>query len=196
MGGIRTDHFGKTSLSGLYAIGEAACTGVHGANRLASNSLLEGMVYGRRLAQYLNSLPRQEMNTNIEPFLTEHKKPSSLPLPEKAALQRMMMERTGIVRHGDILNMQKKWLETFQVEKWLEEKLDARSPEDITKVFMLISAWLITDAALARTESRGGHFRADFPAENDHSWLKKQTVSKRMIKKGDISEPLKTALTT
>jgi L-aspartate oxidase len=196
MGGIKTDYFGKTSLSGLYAIGEAACTGVHGANRLASNSLLEGMVYGRRLAQYLNSLQRQEMEMNINPFVPEPKKSRFLPLPEKADLQRMMMERTGIVRHGDGLNMQKKWLETFQVECWLEEKLDFRTPEEISRVFMLISAWLVTQAALARTESRGGHLRADFPAEDNHNWLKKQIVSNRMIKKGDMGEPLKTALTT
>lgn len=195
MGGIKTNHYGRTSLSGLYAIGETACTGVHGANRLASNSLLEGLVYGRRLAQYLNSLPRQELDVDSELFLPEIKKQRFLPLPEKAELQRHMMERAGIVRHGDGLYRQKKWLESFRVESWLEEKLDYRTPEEISRVFMLICAWLITDAALERTESRGGHFRADFPAEDDHSWKKKQIGKNRKVE-GDMGEPLKTALTT
>ncbi|KKK33078.1 L-aspartate oxidase [Mesobacillus campisalis] len=196
MGGIKTDHFGQTTVSGLYAIGEASCTGVHGANRLASNSLLEGLVYGRRLAHFFNSLPPERLEPDHEAVLVEDKKTGALPLPEKAELQRMMMERAGIVRHGDSLNMHKKWLESFQVEKWLDEKLDSRTPEEITRAFMLISAWLVTDAALARTESRGGHFRADFPAEEDEKWLKQQIVNKRMIKKGDMGEPLKAALTT
>lgn len=195
MGGVKTDRFGRTNIPGLYAIGEVACTGVHGANRLASNSLLEGLVYGRRLGDWLNEQSGIETNPNFEQ-VTHVEKNKNLTLPEKQVLQQTMMDRTGIVRQNASLTMQKNWLESFDVEEWLETPLDGYSSDEITDVFMLITAWLVTDAALARTESRGGHYRADYPVEDNTNWLKKQIVNKRKIKKDGHSEQIKTALTT
>ncbi|MBY0096238.1 L-aspartate oxidase [Mesobacillus maritimus] len=203
MGGVKTDRLGRTNIAGLYAIGEVACTGVHGANRLASNSLLEGLVYGKRLGNWLNAQSELKVIANDNkamPFegpasLTPAQK-ENLSLPDKHILQQTMMDRTGIVRHNGGLTMQKNWLESYRVEDWVETSLDDYSTEEMNSVFMLITSWLITNAALVRTESRGGHYRADFPMEDHANWFKNQIVYKRKIKKDGLSEQIKTALTT
>jgi len=203
MGGVKTDRIGRTNITGLYAIGEVACTGVHGANRLASNSLLEGLVYGRRLGNWLNAQSEIKVNSYCGKIM-QFKRSASLPpakkknlsLPEKDVLQQTMMDRAGIVRHHGGLTMQKNWLESYRVEDWVETSLVDYSTEEMNSVFMLITSWLITNAALARTESRGGHYRADFPMEDHANWLKNQIVYKRKIKKDGPSEQIKTALTT
>lgn len=194
MGGIRTDDMGRTTVRGLYAIGEAACTGVHGANRLASNSLLEGMVYGRRLGHYINLIPSQGKTKGGQ--YSGIKRPAHLSLPGKKELQQKMMDWTGIVRHRHQLIMQKKWLESFKVEELLDWPMEACKPDEISRIFMVITAWLVNEAALARTESRGGHFRTDYPDEDNSNWQKKRIVLKRIGKKGGNSEQIKTAITT
>jgi L-aspartate oxidase len=203
MGGVKTDRLGRTNIVGLYAIGEVACTGVHGANRLASNSLLEGLAYGKRLGNWLNAQSELKVNFHYDRTAQFEGTASlttiqmkDLSLPEKHVLQQTMMDRTGIVRHNGALTMQKNWLESYGVEDWLETPLDDYSTEEINNVFMLITSWLITHAALTRTESRGGHYRADFPSEDHANWLKNQIVYKRKAKKGGTSEQIKTALTT
>lgn len=199
MGGVKTDRLGRTNIAGLYAIGEVACTGVHGANRLASNSLLEGLVYGRRLGNWLNEQSGLNENSNYDFEVSLLSKPTekkSLSLPDKHVLQQTMMDRTGIVRQNGTLTMQKSWLESFCLADWLETPLDNYSIEEINDLFMLITAWLVTDAALARTESRGGHYRADYPSEDNANWLKNQIVYKRKTKKDGPREQIKTALTT
>jgi len=132
MGGVVTDLDGRTELSGLYAAGECACTGVHGANRLASNSMLECLVFGRRaaLAAAESDLPRA---------LDPPPQPTASP-PVTAELRDAMWRDAGLVRDGSGL-----------------EGL-VRSPHPVTR--------LIARSALARRESRGGHFRADFPHED------------------------------
>jgi L-aspartate oxidase len=132
MGGVVTDLDGRTELSGLYAAGECACTGVHGANRLASNSMLECLVFGRRaaLAAAESELPRR---------LDPPPQPTASP-PVTAELRDAMWRDAGLVRDGSGL-----------------ERL-ARSPHPVVR--------LIARSALARRESRGGHFRADFPHED------------------------------
>ncbi|GHH98062.1 L-aspartate oxidase [Neobacillus kokaensis] len=180
MGGIKTDLLGRTSLNGLFAIGEAACTGLHGANRLASNSLLEGLYQGKKLSQWIN--------TNVETypipkFLTpvKLKQGKQAALPDVQFLKDRMMKTVGIVRSKELLEEQKNWLEqTLPVKEMIE--LDFYSIEDITAIFMYITAYLITDAALRRTESRGGHFRSDFPAEEEN-WYKKTIIHKH---KGEV----------
>ncbi|MBM4762420.1 L-aspartate oxidase [Bacillus sp. B15-48] len=196
MGGIKTDRLGRTSIDGLYAIGEAACTGVHGANRLASNSLLEGLVFGRRLGNWLSSFEHKERPNQTEGKSSKVSKAKNLSLPDKQVLQQTMMDRTGIIRNSPALTMQKSWLESHNIHSLLDMSLDDYSTEEITKIFMLITAWLITDAALARTESRGGHFRVDYPFEDDKNWLNKRIIFKRKKVKDGRVEQIKTALTT
>jgi len=191
MGGIVTDLNGQTTIPNLYAIGEAACTGVHGANRLASNSLLEGLFFGRRLAAFINE-SKVEGKTLVRRRANERITPSRSLLPEISKLKNSMMDRTGIVRSKDKLKKQLDFLEGFAIDQWLEADLDHLSVEEINKVFMLISSWLVTKAAIARTESRGGHLRIDYPHE-EKSWEQTQIIQH---KKGGRVEQAKIALTT
>jgi L-aspartate oxidase len=143
MGGIATDAWGRASLEGLWAAGECACTGVHGANRLASNSLLEAAVFGRRAGEAAREAcePRGEAG-QAEP----------LPDLEIAALQglrRAMSRSAGVVRERAGL------LGLLDEIETLREVHGAAAP--------LIAAQLVVGAALDRTESRGGHYRSDFP---------------------------------
>lgn len=179
MGGIKTDLSGCTNLEGLYACGEAACTGVHGANRLASNSLLEGLVFGYRIYKRLskkqnliNNCPVTEqnlINTDLINGTLDMTVSFSGELREiRKKLKSKMMEVVGIIRTGtDLMN----FLE------WLDDKLDYISKynieEDIVNrgywelVNMLTVARLITVAALKRKESRGGHYRQDYDCQRD-----------------------------
>jgi L-aspartate oxidase len=134
MGGVVTDLDGRTELAGLYAAGECACTGVHGANRLASNSLLECLVFGRRAALAAGAEP--ELPGRLRP------PPDPEPLPAVTSRQRhALWTGAGLVRDAAGL-------------------LPLRSAGHPL-------ARLVAESALARRESRGGHFRADFPAEDD-----------------------------
>ena len=147
MGGIRTDLNGQTSIPGLYAIGEAACTGVHGANRLASNSLLEGLFFGERLADFINESP---VTSHYRYMTLNHNKRTQTfyALPEVDDIKRSMMDRTGISRDQESLEKQLNYLESYHVNDWLTSDLAYLSLQDIQKVFMLISSWLVTKAAI------------------------------------------------
>ncbi|KGP74046.1 L-aspartate oxidase [Pontibacillus yanchengensis] len=188
MGGIQTDEIGRTSINGLYAIGETACTGIHGANRLASNSLLEGLVYGKRLANYVNQQPIRTYQAISSHLL--HNQPSihpSLPLPTFTHIQRKMMRHTGIVREKDSLKEQLNWLESYSLKHLLQANYNALTKDQITTIFMLITSWLITSSSLTREESRGGHFRSDFPLEKKE-WEAKHILHQKHYTKGDIHE--------
>lgn len=181
MGGVETDHVGRTNVPGLYAIGEVACTGVHGANRLASNSLLEGLVYGRRLAQHLSVQDRLPFFPGI-PTPADPSSPPPLKLPVKEEIQRTMMNRVGIVRNEDSLKDQLSWIDSFEIDKWVAADFSHLTKTQWEVVSMLQTSWLITTAALERTESRGGHYRSDFPIENK-AWEKHhltKTLEKRI----------------
>ena len=197
MGGIKTDLAGRTNIKGLYAIGEVACTGVHGANRLASNSLLEGLLMGKRLAEILNSnlnFYREDSGTTTALRKTYHVTHPSFPNSEE--ISSMMMDCAGIVRtESDLLKL-KNWLEGYEVEKWIENDLEHLTVKEIQEVFMLITAWLVTLSALSRTESRGGHFRMDYPLEDDEKWLRKQISHKRTIVKDEENEQIKASAAT
>jgi L-aspartate oxidase len=205
MGGIKTDLKGRTSIPGLYAIGEAACTGIHGANRLASNSLLEGMFVGGNLADWINShqvanreavsmigihyqTVKREANRNQIVFEGE--------LPDINSLKQTMMDRTGIVRTKDMLILQNDWLDQFNLDQWLEARLDHLQPSELNRLFMYITASLITQSAMERTESRGGHYREDFPHEDNANWMKKQIIHQRKNVKDGKHEYNQTALAT
>ncbi|RJR06796.1 L-aspartate oxidase [Candidatus Parcubacteria bacterium] len=184
MGGIKTDLNGETSLKGLYAVGEAACNGVHGANRLASNSLLEAIVFSKKLAEHLLSKPIGNCRKKLidEPLNQAKLDLPFLPLPAKSDLQAMMMKHAGIVRHAEGLKKLKGWLEAYQPYwqefDWLEKDL---SQVEIELVYMLQISHLIASAALEREESRGAHCRSDFPQASE-AWLQKRICQWEKIK--------------
>lgn len=196
MGGVCVDKIGRTSVDGLYAIGEVACTGIHGANRLASNSLLEGLYYGKQLGKWLNQhfapnkLPRPMV------IKRETIKINKLSLPNLDLLQKKMMNNAGIIRTNELLKEQKTWLEGFQFLKFLDSNLDELSIQEKKGLFAVLVAWMITQSALERTESRGGHFRIDFPGEDNVNWKKRKIIFKRNME-GEISnEQIETSFAT
>jgi len=178
MGGIKTDLIGRSSLEGLFAIGEASCTGLHGANRLASNSLLEGLYQGKKLSQFINSDAKKYSISEFPRTIETHVKKAFL--PDVQILKDTMMKRVGIVRSKELLEEQKHWIKELNVNDLTN--LDSYSNKDIQAIFMYINASLTTEAALIRTESRGGHYRSDFPYEDDN-WCKKVIIQNR---KGEV----------
>ena len=175
MGGITVDSNAETTIPGLYAIGEAACTGLHGANRLASNSLLEGLFYGKQLAKHINSSTSNHENRKA--LVKQLKKmPTLIDLPDLEELRNNMMERVGIVRNSGPLQQQIKWLETYCNFGQESMSLDDVSASDIQTFLACVTSLLITNSALVRTESRGGHFRSDFPIEDQDYWKNKKLI--------------------
>ena len=195
MGGIKTDLLGRTSIPGLYAIGEAACTGVHGANRLASNSLLEGLYLGKRLAEWLNEQPSSDPAKGLTFPETEFRCQIKESLPSIEEIKLRMMKNAGIIKTKEGLLDQLAWLKDCKIEEWIKAELDDLSIEEVTRAFMLIAAYLITDAAVRRTESRGGHFRQDYPFES-HEWLGKRIIQSRKSEKDGKYEQIKAAIAT
>jgi L-aspartate oxidase len=164
MGGVAVDAEGRTSLGGLWAVGEAAASGVHGANRLASNSLLEGIVFGPRAARSVTS----ELRALDEPsegeirYATQNAPVPGPALPEASVLQirTTMWNRVGVVRSSDGLATATKEFDE------ISQQLPASIPEHARN--LLLSAQMITQAAHLRRESVGGHFRSDAsPAGNE-----------------------------
>jgi len=189
MGGVKTDTRGRTTLAGLYAAGEIACTGVHGANRLASNSLLEGLVFGARAgaAAIEDSLPGLPQGLALTPQLRQRfemlrmsrfelnrmvsrrqskSSPVGFDLAQwrldpriKKRVQELMWRSVGLIRRAEDLRSAINELVTMAGE----------SVNERTKNFVTL-AKLMAEAALWREESRGGHFREDFPARDDERW--------------------------
>lgn len=151
MGGIDTDDAGRTSLRGLWAVGEAASTGVHGANRLASNSLLEGLVFGGRVAEELSVDAVVPPGEEGGPVFAHRR--SLDPVPEIQEVRRIMWERVGLVRTGPGLWEAHERL--VKLKGVLSGSVPGRVAYDVAR--------LVTAAALRRSESRGGHYRADYP---------------------------------
>lgn len=164
MGGVQTDEYGRTSVHGLYAVGEVACTGVHGANRIASNSLLEGIVFGHQTAAHLLN-EHLEMHAVLpSQFLTgQTHKPDML--PAKQEIKSKMTLYAGVERNQKGLASLKTWLEQYPIFHINPASL---SLEEAETVNMLTVAWLITTSALQRKESLGSHYRTDFPDSLQH----------------------------
>ncbi len=169
MGGVRTDSWARTTVAGLYACGETAATGVHGANRLASNSLLETVVFAKRAVEHIADGTGGAMAPcpDSTPFAARRTAP-----PDHAAVQRLLWEHAGIERSGEALQT---GLGT--VEGWPEGDPEP-SREGHERRWLGIFAELLLTAALTREESRGAHFRTDFPERDDERW-KRQQVFRR-----------------
>ncbi|MCX5726164.1 MAG: FAD-binding protein, partial [Candidatus Saganbacteria bacterium] len=175
MGGVKTSTDGETNIEGLYASGECASLGIHGANRLASNSLLEGLVFGHRAARSAASHmlgTKSESKDLLGSFIPEKKelKPSKLTeikIKEfRSTVKKVMWEDVGIIRSGESLKDAIKELAEIQT------KLDFSpvTEEEIELTNMVLVSQLIAKAALDRTESRGAHYRSDFPKQDDVNW--------------------------
>ncbi|MGA8851161.1 MAG: L-aspartate oxidase [Aeromicrobium sp.] len=168
MGGIRTDAWGRTSVPGLYAVGEVACNGSQGANRLASNSLLEGAVYGSRIVEgILDPTPAVPFDDEwVEPTPLDLAGPAEGREVNRSDLQQLMWDAAGLSRTAADLQQA-----VAELATWTSPAVtDAKSAEDAN---LLVVARAVVASALARRESRGGHFRADFPdtdpTQNRHS---------------------------
>ncbi|NOJ69521.1 L-aspartate oxidase [Paenibacillus alvei] len=224
MGGIQVDAWGESAVRGLFAIGEAGCNGLHGANRLASNSLLEALVSGRRAARRISEMGGQgseaseagtrtgtgtgatevgaaradtaaeaggattttavEADSAATTTATEFVETAggevtsqliSIQVPEMtlAELQRRMTAAVAIERNQDQLRNMKQWLENMPSQAIKVQKI-TRDQLELTNLWQL--ARLVTKSALLREESRGAHFRSDFPERDDRRWGSKQIV--------------------
>ncbi|WFE37193.1 L-aspartate oxidase [Micromonospora sp. WMMD998] len=162
-GGVRTDRRGRTSIPGLYACGEVACTGVHGANRLASNSLLEGLVFARRIAEDVAAgLPEQARPAETGAWVGG---PGRLvPAAGTAELQRAMSRGAGVLRSAESLTGTAATLTALGEGRGVPRTADWEATNLITVASTLVAA------AYAREETRGCHWREDFPAADDR-WL-------------------------
>jgi L-aspartate oxidase len=168
-GGVATDLLGRSSVPGLFACGEVACSGVHGANRLASNSLLEGLVFSRRVADHLQGglPPRQEPAADPRPA-------GLVPGGLRGRLQHAMTEHAGVLRSraglaagaGELDRLARRTTDVADVAAW-----------ETTNLHAVSSALL--EAALAREETRGSHWREDFPERDDDGWSRHLDVTLR-----------------
>lgn len=166
MGGVRTDNYGRTSLKGLYAAGEVASTGVHGANRLASNSLLEGLVFGARAAEAVlkdsSSLNKYQIKpSEVNLVASDCKLDRSI----REQVSHLMWRYVGIIRSASSLNTA-----ILEIAKLSKQPLNL-----VTKNYLVL-AELIARSAHFRLESRGGHYREDFPMRDDVEWSCHTTI--------------------
>ncbi|HEV7219145.1 MAG: L-aspartate oxidase [Terriglobales bacterium] len=173
MGGVRTNLEGRTTLPGLYAAGEAAATGVHGANRLASNSLLEGLVFGARAGQAMRGELRSR---SVKPAAE-----AARAIPNGHAetyaedtiqhIQDLMWKDAGIVRAGSGLRSAIQRLEDMRSRTMKPQTRRGHEAQNLATTGMLVAR-----SALAREESRGAHYRTDFPDHNDAKFLKHSII--------------------
>jgi L-aspartate oxidase len=184
MGGVATDLRGATDLEGLYAAGEVAATGVHGANRLASNSLLEGLVYGAAAARAMiergrgKTTPEGAATKAHDATATSQSMPSHSELPGQidkllCEVRSIMWDKVGVIRKGKDLQEAVKRLQSISLAPTGTPDRRYYEAQNVLEV-----ARLIARSALAREESRGAHYRTDFPLKNDtappqHSFVAK-----------------------
>jgi L-aspartate oxidase len=182
MGGVKTDLWGATTIPGLFAAGETACTGVHGANRLASNSLLEGLVYGERAGLGAARYARRHFNRhsgglNNVALRLHAARLSSGAIPDiveiRSSLRKLMWEQVGIVREKKGLT-----LALRQLKEWDRMMKDRAPDRNVFEVGnMITTALLITRSALQREGSVGAHFRSDFPTKGKN-WRRRTLIKK------------------
>ncbi len=177
MGGVKTDLWGATNIPGLFAAGETACTGVHGANRLASNSLLEGLVFGERAglaaARYAKRHKRLEEPDRLSPAGLRHPASPSDVDRIRASLRKLMWEKVGIVRSKKDLTSAFKQLRAW--DRMMKSPPLDRNVLELKN--MIAASLLITRSALLRQGSVGAHFRSDFPNKG-RNWRKRMVMKK------------------
>ncbi|HNP37670.1 MAG TPA: FAD-binding protein, partial [Woeseiaceae bacterium] len=187
MGGVQTDQFGRTSLKGLWACGEVATTGVHGANRLASNSLLEGLVYARRVAEDVGRISSRRNATRhrLPPVPTIATSPDGPSLESLLSATRMTMsDNVGISRSAAGLESALSKLSNIDSQLPTSSRTGGRKPvlsaEAIIRCSevrnVVLVARLVTLAASRRKESRGAHYRADYPVASP-KWRRRQNMT-------------------
>ena len=163
IGGVKTNIWGETNIPGLYACGETACTGLHGANRLASNSLIEAMVFGKRIIKRTAEGEGGKFAPNSNGLEVHHalslkRVGKAAQAPSRSALQQLNWDKVGIIREKqgliDAANILASW------QRLLPPPTD-RPTYELNN--LIVTARLMTEAALIREESRGAHFRTDFP---------------------------------
>jgi nicotinate-nucleotide pyrophosphorylase (carboxylating) len=161
-GGVRTDLRGRTSIDGLYACGEVACTGVHGANRLASNSLLEGLVFAERIAEDIHRVrptPGQPAQSRAQTGLADPR--------IRARIQARMSEGASVLRSRESV---KDTARALRDARWTPVQV-APCTESWEATNLLTVATVLVGAAGARLETRGSHWREDHPERDDNEWL-------------------------
>ncbi|MFC2018305.1 L-aspartate oxidase [Chloroflexota bacterium] len=171
MGGVKTNTWGETNIEGLFALGEVACTGVHGANRLASNSLMEVLIFSKRIMQRMEkgavSDASSELKVEPDYYAIPQRQASGKVSPlSLTKLQALMWEKVGIIRCRETLDEAANTISSW--EKTLEKPSD-RSSFELNN--LVLTARLMTEAALIRNESRGAHFRTDHPRPSTE-WLR------------------------
>jgi len=185
MGGIRTDLDGRASLPGLYAAGESATSGVHGANRLASNSLLEGLVFGARAGKAMledHEMPSKRAASSAHAGGNSGRRSASRsessarnqpPDPVLEQIRSLLWQQVGILRDGRDLKRAVEELDALEVPPPTKP---SRRAWELHNIWTL--AQVVTRSALAREESRGSHYRSDFPYHNDERFAKHSLVAK------------------
>jgi len=170
MGGARTNIWGETNIAGLFACGETACTGVHGANRLASNSILEVLVFAKRIMQRTQEVTIPSFlaqgDGGIKALPVRPERNEKVPWVTLALLQSLLWDKVGIVRSKEGLEEAAATLAVWQ--SMVGEPMDRPSYELSN---LVLAGRLMTEAALIRQESRGAHFRSDCPEPYDE-WLR------------------------
>ncbi|WP_127596474.1 L-aspartate oxidase [Paenibacillus lautus] len=169
MGGIKTSLHGESSVKRLFACGEVSSTGVHGANRLASNSLSEAIVYGSRIVDRIKSLPEPSGDPlHVSFHLGRKDAPSQAMVEKRLKLQKVMVRYAGLRRNRDTLLRAAE--ELGRQLPLFHSVLSKREEYEFAN--MLTASLLVVQGALGREESRGAHYREDFPERNDSVWQK------------------------
>jgi len=169
IGGIKTNSWGETNIAGLFACGETGCAAVHGANRLASNSLLEALVFSKRIVTKTSErvkveVPATSQGVEVHHSLDQKQVLQAVPAPSLPALQMLLWDKVGIIRNKEGLTQAADMLAAWQES--LPQPVDRPSYELSN---LILTGRLVTEAALLREESRGVHFRSDFP-QSSSQW--------------------------